>query len=403
MTPPIAPAGVSGALLAMDETYWSQVGALFNVTKKVIQLENANWGMMARPVEAVYRDQLAMVNSETSYYQRRDYPADMAPIQAQTAKMLGVAPDEIVFTRGATEALQALIGGYNRLKPGDAVLYADLDYDSMITAMEWLKARRGVEVIRFDIPEPATRANVLAAYDAALKAHPNIKLVLTTHVSHRTGIVMPIADISDMARARGADIVVDAAHSFGQIDFKLPDLKADFIGVNLHKWIGAPIGCGVMYVRKDRIGDIDPYMGEPDRTPPSIASRVHSGTVNFAAFLTIPKAIEVHDAIGVANKAARLKHLRDLWAERVRENRKVEVLAPADMSAGITSFRIKGKTSEADNVALARRLLDEFGIFTVHRIGLAYGCCVRVAPSYFNTPAEIETLSRAIETVAASA
>ena len=403
MMPPAAPAGIGAAQLATDEAWWSQVGALFDVTKKVIQLENANWGMMARPVEAVYRDQLAMVNSETSYYQRRDYPADMTPILAQTAKMLGVSPDEIVFTRGATEALQALIGGYNKLKPGDAVLYADLDYDSMITAMEWLKDRRGVDVIKIDIPEPATRANVLAAYAAALKANPKIKLVLTTHVSHRTGIVMPIAEITDMAKAKGADVIVDAAHSFGQIDFKLPDLKADFIGVNLHKWIGAPLGCGVLYAKRDRIADIDPYMGEPDKSPPVISARVHSGTVNFAAFLTIPKAIEVHEAIGVANKAARLKHLRDLWAERVRANAKVEVLAPADMSAGITSFRIKGKTSEADNVALAKRLLDEFGIFTVHRIGVAHGCCVRVAPSYFNTPAEVEALAKAIETIAALA
>jgi isopenicillin-N epimerase len=395
-----APAGASPQALARDERHWAKIAKLYDVTQEVVQLENANWGMMAKPVFADYQRQLAMVNRENSYYQRREYAADMKPIAERTAAMLGVSPDEIVFTRGATEALQGLIGGYNKLKPGDAVLYADLDYDSMITAMKWLKTRRGVDVIRMDMPEPATRQNVIDAYAAALEANPRIRLVLMTHVSHRTGLAPPVAEVADMARARGADVIVDAAHSFAQLDFKLPDLKADFVGVNLHKWVGAPIGVGVMYVRKDRIQDIDPFMGEPGQ---GISARVHSGTVNFAAFLTVPATLDVHDAIGIANKEARVRYLRDLWAEPLREHPRIQIMTPADpaLRAGITSFRIRGQTSDAENIALAKRLLDEFNIFTVHRISLASGACIRVAPYFFNSDEDVLKLKAALETIAA--
>ena len=400
--PPVPTTGVDAETLARDEAHWAKVAALYDVTDKVIQLENANWGMMAKPVQADYEEKLRMVNRESSYYQRRDYWPDMQPIIEKSAELLGVSADEIVFTRGATEALQALIGGYNRLGPGDAVMYCDLDYDSMISAMNWLEDRRGVDVVSFDIPEPATKESVLEAYEAALAAHPNVKLLLTTHISHRTGIAMPIAAITEMAEARGVDVVCDAAHSFGQLDFKLPDLKAPFVGINMHKWVGAPIGVGLAYIRKDRIADIDTYMGEHDSDPPSVRARIHSGTVNFAAFLSMPKVIEVHHAIGGTNKEARLRYLRDQWAEPLRGHPGIEILTPHDpaMHGGITSFRIKGKTSAEENITLAKRLLEEFGIFTVHRTGLAHGACVRVAPSYFNTPEDVAALQDALLKIA---
>src|SRR4029077_18060833 len=163
-----------------------------------------------------------------------------------------------------TEALQLLIGGYNRVKPGDTVLYSDLDYDSMQYAMNALHARRGVDVVKFDVPEPATRQAVLDAYARALEANPKTKLLLLTHVSHRTGLIMPIAEIARMAKAKGIDVIVDAAHSWEQMDFKVGELEGDLAGFNLHKWIGAPIGVGFLYIKKDRLADIDRDLGDED-------------------------------------------------------------------------------------------------------------------------------------------
>lgn len=391
--------GVAGG----DETYWSQIAGLYDVTREVTQLENGNWGMMARPVLEAHARHLEMVNRRSSFYGRRAFGADWTQVRAKVAADLGVAPDEIAFTRNATESLEALIGGYNRLRPGDAVLYADLDYDSMQWAMTWLKGRRGVEVVTIALPEPATRQGVIDAYAAALAAHPKVRMMLLTHVSHRTGLVLPVAEIVAMARARGVDVIVDSAHAWGQLDFRLPDLSADFVGLNGHKWIGAPIGIGVLYIRKDRIGDVDPFMASEEFKADDVLARVHTGTMSYAAVLALGDAVDLHRRITAGAKERRLRALRDRWAEAVRGVGSIEVLTPADprMTCALTSFRLKGRTSADDNRALARTLLDRFGIFTVSRDGVAAGSCVRVTPALFTRPEEVDKLTAALKTLAA--
>jgi selenocysteine lyase/cysteine desulfurase len=205
-----------------------------------------------------------------------------------------------------------------------------------------------------------------------------------------------------MARARGVDAIVDSAHAWGQIDFQLRELGADFVGLNLHKWIGAPLGVGAVFIRRERIGDIDPFMANEEVPADDVRARVHTGTANFAAFLSVPDALDFQDAIGIPAKEARLRYLRNLWAETVRGRGPIEILTPEDsrLHGGITSFRLRDKGSVEENVALANRLLDEHGIFTVHRSGVAAGACVRVTPALFNSADDVERLARALERVA---
>ncbi|WP_419722888.1 aminotransferase class V-fold PLP-dependent enzyme [Sphingobium aquiterrae] len=385
--------------IAMDEAYWADIAAQYDVTREVVQLENGNWGMMARPVLAAYQQAVARVNRDSSYYARRGMGKDLMAVQARVAQALGVTPQDVVLTRNATEALKGLITGYNRLRPGDAILYADLDYDSMQASMDWLKGRRGVDVVTIALPEPATHQSLIDAYAAAFDAHPKVRLVLLTHLSHRTGLVIPVREIVELARARGIDAIVDAAHSWGQLDFALPDIAADFVGVNLHKWMGAPLGVGAMVIRKERIADIDADPGEEGGRADSIQSRAHTGTPDYAAQLTVPVALDFQQAIGAGPRAARLRHLRDRWAEALRGMDGLEILTPADprLSGAITSFRLRGLTSADDNRLVAKALLDEHRIFTVHRTGVAKGACVRVTPALFTSPADVDALVVALK------
>jgi isopenicillin-N epimerase len=392
-------AGPIAAAVAADD--WERIAREYDVTRDVIQLEHGNWGMMARPVLAAYRAQVERVNRDTSYYARRTMVPDLQAAQAALAHAMGVSVEEIAFTRNATEAMKALILQYNRLKPGDAVLYADLDYDSMQTSMESLATRRGVKVIKIALPEPATRQSLIDAYRTAFDANPAVRMVLLTHLSHRTGLVLPVADIATMARERGIDAIVDAAHSVGQLDFRLPDLKADFIGMNLHKWVGAPLGCGAIYIRRERIDAIDP---DPAESPSSsdILTRVHTGTPDYAAHLTVPAALQFQAAIGAARRQARLRALRDRWVHQVIGLPQVQVLTPEEPGSygAITAFRLRGRTSHEDNVALAKTLLDKHRIFTVHRDGLASGSCVRVTPALASRMSDCDALAAAIRSVA---
>lgn len=392
-----APAAANPETLAGDEAYWRRVGDLWDRPAGAIQLENGQFGAMTTPVRLVYEAATRKVNRETTLYTRGpEMLPQLQTIREQTAAFLGVGADEIVFSRGASESMAALIGGYNRLRPGDAVLYADLDYDSMQTGMENLAQRRGVKVVKFALPEPASRQNLIDAYAAAFKANPDVKLLLLTHLSHRTGLVPPIREIAEMARTRGIDCILDGGHALGQIDFKLSELGVDFAGLNMHKWMGAPLGVGLVYIRRGRAPDIDRHPLEPasDR----IDARIHTGTSNYPALLAIPEALKAHTAIGIAPKAARLRYLRGLWAEAVRDNRAVEVMTPDDpaLHGGITSFRMKGKGSPEEVLALKAVLRQRYGISVVERLGVAKGGVIRVSPGFVNGAEDMAALAKAI-------
>jgi isopenicillin-N epimerase len=393
------PPAISPAELAADAGYWQSVAAQYDITDEVVMLDNGFWGSMARPVLEAYQRHVADVNRGNAWYGRVQFPAEYETARARAASALGVERDEIVLTRGATEALQALIGGYNRLRPGDTVLCADIDYDNPITTLHWLKERRGVDVVSIAMPEPATYQSVIDCYAQAMARYPKLRLMLLTHVNHRNGMVLPVAEISRMARERGIDAIVDTAHGFGQLDMRIPDLQTDFAGINLHKWIGAPIGVGAAFIRRGRVRDIDPHMGEPDGD--DIRTRVHTGTVNFAAYLTLPLALDFHQRIGVANKQARLRRLRNRWVEAARGIDGLDVLASPDprLTSAIASFRVQGRNSKADNQALAKRLVRDHGVFAIPRDGLASGACVRVTPSVFTSEAQIDRLVAALKQI----
>lgn len=397
-TPPAA----APAVAAGDEAHWARIAELYDVAAPPpANLENGYWGIMATPVAQTFLEKVRAVNHENTLYARTRYGADLEAVRGRVAAALGVAVEEVALTRGATEALQNLIANYNRLKPGDAVLYADLDYDSMQYVMEWLAERRGVRVVRFAIPEPATRANVLQAYAEALRANPDVRLLLATHVSHRTGLLLPSAEIVAMARQAGADVILDAAHGWGQVPFDIRTIGADFVGLNLHKWIGAPLGVGAMYVRRERLGDIDRHFGDGDWPAGDIRSRVHTGTAQLATFLAVPAALDLQDAIGPEHKIMRLKVLRDRWVAQVRDVAGLEILTSDEpgMSAAITSIRLKGKGTRQDSNALAAALLER-GVFSVRRGGVAGGEVVRLTPSLFNDMTQMDHVAAALTAIA---
>jgi len=155
---------------------------------------------------------------------------------------------------------------------------------------------------------------------------------------------------------------------------------------------------GVFYIHRERLNDVDRMMGDDESPASSILSRVHTGTTNFATFLTVPTAIDFHMAVGPAYKAARLRYLRDRWVSAVRSVPAIEVLTPDEpgMSAGITSFRLRGRSARQDVERLVDELLTKHGIFTARRTGIAKGDCVRVTPALYTKPADMDRLARAL-------
>jgi len=400
--------GAVGATLAGQAaargTDGTRLAAQYEIAGDIVNLENAYYGIMARPVAADYKRNIDYLNRHHSHYLRNQFDGEgIQAIRAELAAYAGVAAEEIALTRSATESLQCLIANYLRLKAGDTVMIGNLDYGTVMDAMRDLAQRRGANVAVVEVPEPATHQNVIDAYAQALRRYPRTRLLLLTHISHRTGLVFPVAEIVRAAKLQDVDVVVDIAQSWGQLDFNIPSLGADFVGANLHKWLGAPLGLGFLYIRAPRLGDIGVHQGNSEFPASDIRARVHAGTLNVPAVMTIPAALAFHARVPRAERAALLRGLRDYWVEPARRMAHVQILTPDDprMSGAVTSFRLAGRTSFEDNLALARQLAERHRIFTVAREGPAGGACIRVTPSYYTRTDELDRLVGALRTFSA--
>lgn len=399
---PSLPAGTSPSALAQDESFWSEVATNYDRTVGIVNLEHGYWGKMAHPVQDAYIDATRMVNAQNSFYARKQFDADEMESVRRVARALGVHDDEIVLTRNATESIDNLIRQYRGLTVGDAVLYADIDYPHFKATMQWLEGARSARPVELIIPPRVDQAQVFTLYRDAFDKNPDLKLMLLMHVSNQHGLVLPVARIAKEARERGIDVICDTAQSWGLLDYRVPSLQVDWAGFNLHKWIGAPVGVGALYMRRGSLQKVAPYPGEIDPGDTLVSTRVHMGTSNFAAVLAIPHALDFHEAIGGANKEARLRYLRQLWANEAESMFHIELLGGLDEASctGMGSFRLAGRRSAEDVTALQQRLEKEFGIFTVVRKGLESGYCVRVTPQVFTTPDEMAQLVDALKRLA---
>lgn len=386
---------------ARDEQFWQNIAARYDVEPGPINLENGYFGRMTREVMEDYRRNIEYVNRSNSVYVRRQFDQhDSAMIHAQLADLLQVSIQEIAITRCASESLQSLIRNYNQLQPGDQVLICDLDYISVQSAMRWLAKSRGVEVIEISHTHPATYESLVNSYQQAFEQYPRLKLMALTHVTHRTGLVMPVKAIATLAKDHGVDIILDGAHALGQLDFRLDELGVAFAGYNLQKWIGAPLSLGFIYVARERISAIDPDMGDTRYAADDILGLAPYGTPNIPALMTLPKVFAEHREIGGSPvKGARLAYLRDLWVREARYIEGIEVLTPDDprLYCGITSFRF---SRHPDQQRMVQRLLDDHGIFAVPRNGSACGPCIRITPGFITSADDVARLTEALRALA---
>jgi len=400
--PPVQPAAKDSAFERVrDEGFWQDIARQYDVEPGPLNFEHGYFGRMTRAVLRAYEQHLAYVNRSNSVYVRQRFDTqDCEVIRADLAELLDVAPREVALTRCASESLQTLIRNYNGLQPGDQVLISDLDYNSVQTAMRWLAKHRGVEVIEIRHEHPASYDSLINAYRDAFAAYPRLKLMALTHVTHRTGLVMPVQAIAQMAKAQGIDVMLDGAHALGQLDFKLDELGVAFAGFNLQKWMGAPLSLGFIYIQQDRINAIDPDMGDARYAADDILGRAPYGTPNIPALMTLTQVFAEHRAIGgSAVKGARLAYLRDLWVREARNMEGIEVLTPDDprLYCGITSLRF---TRHADQQLMTQRLLDEHGIFAVARNGSACGPCIRITPGFVTSADDVARLVEALRALA---
>ncbi len=376
---------------ARDEAFWYHVQRAYTVSPHFINLENGYFSLQAREVMEAQFDHVRMINQQPALYMRTQQWDDKQRIKEQLAAFAGCSPEEIAITRNTTEALDTVIHGLP-LEKGDEVITTTQDYGSMIQAFDQQVRRVGIINRKIDLPlHPKNKMEVVKCYENAIT--DKTKVMLVTHLINLTGQILPVKEISEMAHANGVEVISDSAHAFAHIDFKIPDLGCDYFGTSLHKWLGTPVGLGMLYIKKEKIKKVWPLFGDTHFADDDIRKLEHIGTHPVSSNLTIASALRFHNAIGTKRKEERLRYLKNYWAERVKDFPGVVLNVPLaeEQSCGLGNVGVEGITP-AD---LAKRLYDEYRIFTV-AIDLPAVKGIRVTPHLYTTLADLDAFVNAM-------
>ena len=376
----------------LDEAYWATIREFYTPCPEFINFENGLFSPVAKPVMAEFERINQEVNREMAFYLRRRFPELLQNVREDLARFAGINLDELLITKNATEALNILIQGYP-FKDGDEVIFGQHDHDSVVELLGLMCQRKRIIPKLLDpILMEYSNVELVELYERAITKRT--KVIILTHMVHTTGQILPVAEISAMARRHSVDVIVDAAHSFAQLNFQLPSLGADFIAVNLHKWLGAPLGTGMLYIRRNRVVDIEPLFGDTLRKNEDILKLGHFGTISPGPILAVSEAIKFHGRIGGLNKEARLRHLTEAWAKRARAMSHIEMLTPtgSSRSCGIAAFRVK----LWDSANVVEYLFRSHKILTVDR-KIGNGTGVRIVPHLYTTRDDIDRLVFALE------
>ena len=385
------------ASLAAEEDFWVALRGKYRLKPDYINLEHGYYSMQSEQVLEAFIASVREVNYQASYYMRTVQGPNKEAARTRLAALAGCSVDELIITRNTTESLDTVIAGYD-WKPGDEAVMAMQDYGAMLDQFALQARRYGMVNRTVSLPnDPSSDDELVQLYANAIT--PRTRLLLLSHLVNITGQILPVRKIADMAHAKGVAVAVDGAHAFAQLDFRIPDLGADYYAASLHKWLGVPLGAGILYVRREKIAALWPLFGEQGLPDTDIRKLNHTGTHPVHTDLAIQHAIAFHESIGVQRKEARLRHLQQYWTTKVRGVRNVVVNTPVDptRSAGIANVGITTmKPGE-----LAKVLLDRYRIWTV-AIDRQNVRGARITPHLFNTTAELDVLVRALTELAAA-
>jgi len=380
--------------IAADEDYWSVIQQGYTVNPNLINLNNGGVSPAPRVVQDAVERFNRMSNEGPSYYMWRILDQGREPLRYKLATLAGCSPEEIAVNRNATEALNTVIFGLD-LKAGDEVIGTKQDYPNMIQAWRQRALREGIVYtqINFDFPIENDET-IVAAFEKAIT--PKTKMLHLTHIINWIGQILPVKKIAQMAHKRGVEVIVDGAHSFGLLDFKIPDLDCDYFGTSLHKFLSAPIGSGMLWIKKEKIEKIWPLVCNDKPRSNDIRKFETIGTRSFPIEQGIGEALNFHNAIGAKRKEERIRYLKNYWALKAKDlpGVKIHTSFKPEYACAICGVSVDGLTPAQLDQAL-------FNTYKIHTVGIVWEniSCVRVTPHVYTRLQELDKLVFALEEI----
>jgi len=383
--------------VARDERFWSDVRAAFRLSTDFTNLEN---GWLSPQFEEGVDEvcaQARRINAIPAFYMRTMLAEDTREVRDQLAAFARCPREEVLLTRNTTESLNIVIMGMP-LEAGDEAVFAKFEYGSMKVAFRQRAARDGIVAKEIDLP--ATKMSddeIVAAYRDAITERTRV--ILVSHVVYLSGQVLPVRRISDMAHARGVEVIVDGAHGFAHLADRITDLGGDYYGASLHKWMCAPLGTGILYVKREKVAALWPLFGDGRFASDEIEKLGHIGTKPAYVQLAVMEAIRFNESIGLELKEARLRYLKDHWVQQLEGVPRIVLETPGERERSCAIALVGIEDVDANEIA--RVLLERYGIYTVapgFRRGPTTAC--RISPHLYTSTAELDRFVAAMKELA---
>ena len=369
----------------------------FSVSPTLINLNNGGVSPQPKVVQDAVERYNKLSNETPSFYMWRTLDDGREPLRKKLAELAGCSPDNLAIMRNSSEALENIIFGIT-LQRGDEVVLSKQDYPNMINAWKQREHREGIVLKWISLDLPTTDEDYL--YKSYTQAFTNkTKVVHITHLINWCGQIVPTQKIAIEARSKGILSVIDGAHSFAHIEYNIPDLEGDFYGTSLHKWLCAPFGSGLLYVKKDKISSLYPLMAAGDPVSSDIRKFENLGTRSFATEQAIGQAIDFHYMIGGSLKQKRLEYLKQYWCNILKKLNGVTIHTPLDpkFSCAIANFKI----ANMETHAISSELLSKYKVHTVSIVWDNIDS-VRVTPNVYTTTRDLDVFIQAVEKMVAS-
>lgn len=387
----------SASDIATDEEFWYLIQQAYTVSPNILNLNNGGVSPQPKVVQEAVEHYNRLANEAPSYYMWRVLDMGREPLRSKLAEMAGCSNEEISINRNTTEALANVIFGL-RLKAGDEVVLTKQDYPNMINAWKQREKRDGIVLkwLNFEFPMEDNDL-IVRQFENAFTT--KTKLVHITHMVNWNGQILPAKQIAQAAHRQGIEVLVDAAHTFAHLDYKINDLECDYLGTSLHKWLCAPFGTGLLYVKKDKIKNLYPLMASDDPESDDIRKFEHLGTRSFATEEAIGHAVNFHLMIGMERKAQRLFYLKKYWTDKVLQVPRVSIGSPlkSAFSGAIALLQIEG----LEPIELSEIL---FNKYKIHAVGINWENIhgVRVTPNVYTTLNDLDRFVAAVTEIAKS-
>lgn len=377
-----------------EDQFWQIIRNEFTVSPNIINLNNGGVSPQPRSVQEAHIRFYRYSNEAPSHYMWHVLDKGREPLRRNLAHLAGCSPEEISINRNATEGLNSIIFGLD-YDPGDEIVLSKYDYPNMKNAWKQRAKRDGLVLKWVDIPVPCTdKEALIRSYTEAFT--DRTKLVHLTHVINWSGQILPVAEIAQIAKSRDIEVLVDGAHSFAHLDFKMEDLQCDYFATSLHKWLSAPFGSGLMYIKKDKISKVWALLSADEPDGPDIRKFESLGTRSFASEMAIGTAIDFHHMIGGERKEHRLRYLKNYWQDQVKSLERINIYTPQhdSFSGAIAVFGIEGLKA----LKITERLFNDY---KVHSVAIEYEAIngVRITPNVYTSERDLDILVEAIHSI----